>query len=77
VEYKNNGVAENANVPTTQLATEFTPQNLSEDQIDDLVAFLENGLKDPDLFRYQPSSVASGNCFPNNDEMSQIDLGCE
>lgn len=77
VEYKNNGVAENANVPASQLAAEFTPQNLSEDQIDDLVAFLENGLKDPDLFRYQPSSVASGNCFPNNDEMSQIDLGCE
>ncbi len=77
VEYKNNGVAENENVPATQLAPEFIPQNLSEDQIDDLVAFLEEGLKDPDLFRYQPSSVASGNCFPNNDEISQADLGCE
>ncbi len=77
VEYKNNGVAENANVPASQLAAEFTPQNLSEDQIDDLVAFLENSLNDPDLFRYQPSSVASGNCFPNNDEMSRVDIGCE
>jgi len=77
VEYKNNGTAENDNVPTTQLASEFTPQNLSEDQIDDLVAFLENGLNDNDLFRYQPSSVGSGNCIPNNDDISRMDIGCE
>jgi len=77
VEYKNNGVAENDNVPATQLAAEFVPQNLSETQIDDLVAFSENGLNDPDLFRYQPSSLVSGNCFPNNDEVSRVDIGCE
>jgi len=41
LEYKNNAVPENSNVPATQLATEFVPQNLSETQIDDLVAFLK------------------------------------
>jgi len=77
VTYKNNGVAENENVPASQLASEFIPQNLSEAQIDDLVVFLENGLNDPDLFRYQPNNLASGNCFPNNDMVSRVDIGCE
>jgi cytochrome c peroxidase len=52
------------------------PQNLSEKEIEDLVAFLKNGLYDPDLIRYQPESIPSGQCFPNNDPVSREDLGC-
>ena len=50
---------------------------MSENDIDDLVAFLENGLNDPDLERYAPDYILSGNCFPNNDPQSRIDLGCD
>lgn len=77
VSYKNAAVAENTNVPSGNLATQFVPQNLTDEQVDDLVAFLTYGLNDPDLMRYQPSSIPSGNCFPNNDEMSKVDIGCE
>lgn len=77
IEYKNAAVSENANVPDSQLADDFIPQNLTPDQITDLEAFLSNGLRDPDLMRYQPASVVSGNCFPNNDPMSRNQLGCE
>jgi cytochrome c peroxidase len=38
---------------------------------------LENGLYDPDLERYAPAYILSGNCFPNNDSQSRIDLGCD
>ena len=27
--------------------------------------------------RYMPDAVLSGNCFPNNDEQSQLDMGCK
>jgi len=77
INYKNNAVPENDNVPSTQIAADFIPQNLTEGQVDDLVAFLAHGLNDPDLIRYQPRSVASGNCIPNNDEISRVDSGCE
>ncbi|HFC00034.1 MAG TPA: hypothetical protein ENJ53_04435 [Phaeodactylibacter sp.] len=55
----------------------FKPLGMSQSEIDDLVSFLENGLRDPDLERYAPDYVLSGNCFPNNDAQSKIDLGCE
>ncbi len=77
VEYKNNAVAENHRVPQEQLAEAFTPQNLTAAQIDDLTAFLTHALYDDNLRRYVPSSVLSGNCFPNNDPMSKSHLGCE
>lgn len=77
VEYKNRGVKENSNVPDSQLAEDFKPLNLTEEEIDDLTAFLTFGLRDPDLMRYQPSHIVSGNCFPNNDPMSKLHLGCD
>lgn len=76
VEYKNEGMSENVNVPNNHLASGFHPLNLTEDEISDLVRFLENGLYDPDLFRYVPDVLPSGNCFPNADILSQIDQGC-
>ncbi len=76
VEYFNEGVPENPNVPAEQIARQFKPLNLTDEQVEDLTAFLETGLRDPDLLRYVPEQVLSGYCFPNNDLFSQIELGC-
>ena len=76
VEYKNKGVKENSNVADNQLDEAFKPLGLSEQEVDDIAAFIEGALRDPDLMRYQPASVHSGNCFPNNDPQSRADLGC-
>ncbi len=77
VEYKNLATAENTNVPASQLAEGFVPLNLTEQQIDDITAFLKFSLYDPNLRRYEPESLPSGNCFPFNDPIARIDLGCE
>ncbi len=74
--YKNNAVAENPDVPASQLSPRFTPLGLTEAEIDDLTAFVENALHDPNLTRYVPTSLPSGLCFPNNDPQTKIDLGC-
>lgn len=77
VEYKNAGQAENNAVPDTQLTNELKPLHLSQEDIEDLTVFLERSLRDPDLKRYQPEALPTGNCFPNNDETSKADLGCQ
>lgn len=76
VRYKNDAVKQNPKVPDSALDETFVPQNLSENEIQDLVAFLKDGLYDPDLYRYEPAAVLSGQCFPNNDPISRTDLGC-
>jgi cytochrome c peroxidase len=76
VAYKNKAVKENDRVPDSQLAEQFKPLKLSETEIDDITAFLKDALRDPNLLRYQPLSIRSGNCFPNNDPQSKLDLGC-
>jgi len=50
---------------------------LSQEDIEDLTVFLERSLRDPNLKRYQPEALPTGNCFPNNDETSRVDLGCQ
>ncbi len=77
VEYKNAGVKQNADVPDAQIASQFGTLNLTDEEITNLVDFLENGLYDPNVARYAPDSVLSGNCIPNNDPQSRIDLGCD
>ena len=77
VDYFNRGVAENPRIPEEQISPLFHPLSLTEGQIDDLIAFLDGGLRDPNLERYVPDAVLSGNCFPNNDQLSRQDLGCE
>ncbi len=77
VEYKNTGQAENTDVPDAQLSNEFKPLQLSQQEINDLTLFIERSLHDPNLKRYQPDELPTGNCFPNNDEAARIDLGCE
>lgn len=76
VVYKNNGVKENNTVPDFQLATQFQPLGLTDAEIDVLVEFLENGLYDPNLMRYQPNQVLSGGCIPVNDSQGKTDLDC-
>ncbi|MFT5916824.1 MAG: cytochrome c peroxidase, partial [Bacteroidia bacterium] len=77
IDYKNKAVKENSLVPDSQLSAEFKPLNLSEQEVSYLVKFLENGLYDKQLERYVPESLPSGNCFPNADAQSIIDLDCK
>ncbi len=76
IEYKNEGIAENSEVPESQLSPMMRPLGLTDAEIDQLTDFVENALNDDELYRYVPSSIASGNCFPNNDPQSQADMGC-
>lgn len=76
VEYFNNGIPENPRVPTERISPFFHPLNLNEQELEDLTEFITHGLYDPNLDRYVPESVLSGNCFPNNDPLSQEELGC-
>ena len=76
VEYFNDGVKENPNVPESALSDKFMPLGLTVDEKQNLVKFLEFGLRDPELERYQPTEVGSGQCFPNADFQSQVDLDC-
>ncbi|MFK7888265.1 MAG: cytochrome-c peroxidase [Gammaproteobacteria bacterium] len=75
VAYKNAGVPQKA-AAGDQLDAQFVPLGLSEDEIDDLTAFLETALYDAELDRYVPEALPSGNCFPNADSASLDDLGC-
>lgn len=73
LDYKNRARPENPRVPDTALAAEFQPLGLSELQLSALADFLENGLYDPDLQRYQPKALPSGQCFPDNDPVARLD----
>jgi cytochrome c peroxidase len=76
LKYKNEAIKENSEVPQSAISQLFTPLNLTDEEIDDIVAFLETGLYDSNLQRYVPTALPSGNCFPNADELSSLDLGC-
>lgn len=75
LDYKNNAIAENKNVPTSQLAKEFHPLNLSTVEIEKISDFIVNGLYDANLQRYVPKKLPSGLAFPNNDKVTRKDLG--
>ncbi|MFN0015727.1 MAG: cytochrome-c peroxidase [Saprospiraceae bacterium] len=77
LEYFNAGAKENPRVPQSQISAFFHPLNLSPTELNDLEAFIRDGLHDPNLQRYVPAKVLSGFCFPNNDAQSRRDLGCE
>ncbi len=78
VEYFNNGIPENANVPAEQIDDNFfRPLGLTEEEVNQLTLFLEKSLHDQDIERYMPERVLSNNCMPNNDPFSQIDMGCK
>ncbi|MEE9437767.1 MAG: cytochrome c peroxidase [Saprospiraceae bacterium] len=77
VDYKNNAVGENPDVSKNRISSKFKPLNLNDEEKSDLVHFLKYGLHDPNLDRYVPEYVPSGNCIPNSDTQSKIDLGCD
>jgi len=77
IEYKNAAVPENPMVDPAAISPEFVPLGLTPHEINDLVAFVEDALYDGELLRYQPNRLPSGNCFPANDPLARIDLGCE
>lgn len=77
IEYKNNAVPENPNVDINKLSPHFTKLNLTEMEINQLTTFITQTLNDADIDRYVPDYLPSGNCFPNADDMSKQDLGCE
>ncbi len=77
INYKNNAIPSNPNVPMEQLAEEFKPLHLNASEIDAITKFIEEALYDPYLERYLPQGLPSGNCFPNNDQLSRQQLGCD
>lgn len=76
VEYKNAAVPQ-ATVPVAALDRRFEPLHLSEAEVTDLVAFLEQALHDPDLDRFVPAALPTGACLVNADPQSRLDLGCD
>ena len=77
VAYKNAAVKENINVEQEYISELFVPLGLTEEEIDKITIFIEEGLYDPELGRYEPLSLPSGNCFPNTDAVSRDELGCD
>lgn len=77
IEYKNEAIPAKSTVPSSQLAEDFKPLGLTADEINAITAFLQNGLYDPALDRYLPAYLPSGFCFPNNDDRSRQETGCE
>ncbi len=77
VDYFDKAIPENSKVPTSQISDKFNTLNLTAEEKHHLLSFLKEGLSDPDLVRYEPEFVLSGNCIPNNDPQSKIDLGCD
>ena len=76
VDYYNAGIPDKA-LPEGRLINRFKPLELTEPEIEDLVVFLTEALHDPDLRRYVPDALPSGNCTPANDPLARQDLGCE
>ncbi len=77
VRYFNEGIPENKTVPESAVSFYIRPLGLSDQEVKDLVEFISYGLHDPNLQRYVPESVLSGLCFPNNDPLSVLDMGCK
>ncbi|NKI30691.1 cytochrome-c peroxidase [Croceivirga thetidis] len=77
IAYKNNAIAENNLVPTERLSDQFQALGLTDEEISQLTMFIENSLYDPNLSRYVPAFTPLGtSCFPNADEQSLLDMGC-
>jgi cytochrome c peroxidase len=76
IAYKNNAQHENTEVSADKLSELFVPLSLTEDEIDLITLFVEKSLYDANLMRYQPSSLPSGNCFPDADPQASEDMGC-
>ena len=76
VDYKLAGMSAKPEV-TPYLSPDYDAVEITEDQKNSLLRFLQEALYDPGLHRYVPNNTVSGQCFPNNDPQSSIDLGCD
>lgn len=77
IEYKNLAIPENPNVPLNKIAPTFKPKGMTGLEISQLTLFVENALYDNNLARYVPEITPMGStCFPNADEQSKTDMGC-
>jgi len=74
LDFKMNALSENNNVADEQVALKSF--SLTAEEKKDLLSFLQNALYDEEMNRYVPNEILSGNCFPNNDPQSRIDIGC-
>ena len=77
IAYKNKAEYENGRVESFRKPNEFKALELTTIEMEQLEDFIVNGLYDPTVLKYKPTSLLSGNCFPNADEVSKIDLGCD
>ncbi len=77
IKYINIGKKQNLTLDDSFLSEDFIPLYLSEEEIGSLVDFLSNGLYDDDLLRYAPKNLPTFNCFPNADQLSKSELGCD
>ena len=76
IKYKNAAVPENIEVPQNKLSNQFKPLGLTDTEVDQLTAFVANGLYDDNLERYVPEALPTGECFPNADAKSKEDMSC-
>ena len=59
IDYKNLAQTENERVDQSRISEKFLPLGLTDDEKAQLIAFLREGLKDPDMSRYAPDSLLS------------------
>ncbi len=76
VAYKNKGVKENKKVDQSAISHEFAPIGLTDEEVNNLSYFIKYALYDNNISRYQAEYILSDFCFPNNDEVSKQELGC-
>jgi cytochrome c peroxidase len=75
--FKINAQSENGLVEQNKLSPIFQPLELNPEEKQQILDFLREGLYDADYSRFVPSELPSGKCFPNNDAISKVDLGCQ
>lgn len=75
LEYKNAGIIQR-DYSIDTVDSRFTALGLTETELTNLEVFIEDALYDPNLDRYVPIAIPTGNCFPVADGISEIDLGC-
>lgn len=76
VQYFNDAIPENTRINPSQISDFFKPLHLTNEEMDNLADFIENGLYDPRMERYVPERTMSGMCFPDNDPKAKKDMGC-
>ncbi len=75
IKYKNAAIPQNSEA-TANLDHRFTPLGLSIRDISHLTVFLTTALHDPDLSRYEPTYVPSGECITVNANDGLSDYRC-